>query len=83
MSEMEVFVHETAGYISLILDAIAVLMVAVGAIRALIEMLPTSVRRQATGPHVRNVFIDFARSDFGRRDDASVSIDKGAVTGSY
>lgn len=53
--------YEIVGYVSLILDIIAVLMVAVGAIRALVEILLASVRGHATGVQLRTIFIDFAR----------------------
>lgn len=61
MSEMEVVVHDIAGYISLSLDAVAILMVAVGAFRALIGILLISMRRRAPDAQVRSIFIDFAR----------------------
>lgn len=62
---MEDIVHEIAGYVSLGLDGIAILMVAAGALYALVEILLAIARRQATGTQtgtrLRAIFVDFAR----------------------
>ncbi len=58
---MEEILHEIAGYVSLVLDIIAVLMVAVGAICALVESLRAIARRHVAGMQLRAIFIDFAR----------------------
>ena len=58
---MENAMNVAVGYLMLALDAIALLMVAVGAIRALAAIAVASVRGGMADAPARAIFIDFAR----------------------
>jgi uncharacterized membrane protein len=58
---MEAGLHVLAGYLTLALDAIALLMVTVGAVTALAELGMALGRRHIPGARVRAIFIEFGR----------------------
>lgn len=58
---MQELFDQIAGYVSLYLDVVAVLLVAVGGIFALAEILRAIARRQEASTRLRAIFIDFAR----------------------
>ncbi|RJF96467.1 DUF1622 domain-containing protein [Noviherbaspirillum cavernae] len=58
---MEDFVHQAAAFISLCLGAIALVLIAFGAIEALIAIVGTVVNKDVSGARLREVFIKFAR----------------------
>jgi len=59
--DMQELFDQIAGYVSLYLDVVAVLLVAVGGIFALAEILRAIARRQEASTRLRAIFIDFAR----------------------
>jgi uncharacterized membrane protein len=58
--EMESALYEFARYIALVLDAIAVLLVAVGAVDALFGISGTLLNRHSAGADKRGIYIRFA-----------------------
>jgi|SRR5271167_2980390 len=58
---MELLLHTVAHYIALCIEAIAIALIAAGAIEALIAIMRVAVRPGATGQDRRAVWLMFAR----------------------
>jgi uncharacterized membrane protein len=58
---MEALVQAVAGWTALTLEALAVLMVAAGAVGALVQVVMITVRRHATERQMHATFIGFGR----------------------
>jgi uncharacterized membrane protein len=58
---MEVLLHETAHYIALGIEAIAIIIIAIGAIEALLGILRLVTHPTATNQERRHVWMAFAR----------------------
>jgi len=58
---MEALLHEIAHYVALIVEAIAILIIAVGSVEALIAMFRVLSTRTATGIAKRAVWLNFAQ----------------------
>lgn len=58
---MEATLHEIAHYVALIIEAVAVAIIAIGAVEALIGMLRVGMGTEGTGAARRGVYLHFAR----------------------
>lgn len=58
---MEEMLHEIAHYVALTIEAIAVAVIAIGAVEALIGMLRVGMGAESKGPARRAVYLLFAR----------------------
>src|SRR5438034_9608870 len=58
---MEALLHEIAHYVALLLEAIAILVIAFGGIEALINILRLMFERRASNIQKRAVWLEFAR----------------------
>jgi uncharacterized membrane protein len=58
---MESLLHDIAHYVSLCIEAIAIAVIAAGAVEAVLGIVRVLVRGVATGKDRRTVWLDFAR----------------------
>src|SRR5258705_13602338 len=58
---MEALLHEIARYVALLLEAIAILVIAFGGIEALVNILRLMFERRASNLEKRAVWLEFAR----------------------
>jgi uncharacterized membrane protein len=58
---MEELLHEIARYVGLVIEAIAILVIAIGAVEALIATLRVMLGGRASNIEKRAVWLDFAR----------------------
>jgi uncharacterized membrane protein len=58
---MENLLHETARHLALAIEAVAILVIAIGTVEALIATFRVMVSRYASGFEKRAVWLDFAR----------------------
>ena len=58
---MENLLHETARHLALAIEAVAILVIAIGTVEALIATFRVMVSRHASGFEKRAVWLDFAR----------------------
>jgi len=58
---MEALLHQVAHYVALIVEAIAILIIAIGSIEALVKMFRIMFAAHATGLQKRGVWLEFAR----------------------
>lgn len=58
---MEALLHDFAHYVAMGVEAIAIAIIALGAIEALVDIVRVSMRPGATNDDRREVFLEFAR----------------------
>jgi uncharacterized membrane protein len=58
---MEALLHEIAHYVALAVEAIAILIIAIGSVEALINILRIMLAPHSTGIQKRGVWLEFAR----------------------
>jgi len=58
---VEALLHDFAHYVAMALEAIAIAIIALGAIEALVDIVRVTMRSGATNDDRREVFLEFAR----------------------
>lgn len=58
---MEALLHEIAHYVALVVEAIAILIIAIGSVEALVNMLRIMLTSNPSGMEKRAVWLEFAR----------------------
>ena len=58
---MEALLHEFAHFVALIVEAIAILIIAIGSVEALVNMFRIMIAGHASGLQKRAVWLEFAR----------------------